>query len=95
MAYVNRAGVRQSKWTQYGLTSAKLVGLFAIFVAALFGPGTNAPLPDPNAKPLTTNINFAMILIMFAYGGWNDVVFVAAETHEPRRNIPRAPSAMR
>jgi basic amino acid/polyamine antiporter, APA family len=90
MAYINRAGVRQSKWTQYGLTSAKLVGLFAIFVAALFGPGTNTPLPDPNAKPLTTDFNLAMILIMFAYGGWNDVVFVAAETYEPRRNIPRA-----
>lgn len=90
MAFINRAGVRQSKWTQYILTSAKLIGLFAIFVAALFGPGTNVPLPDPSAKPLTMNLNLAMILVMFAYGGWNDVVFVAAETHEPRRNIPKA-----
>jgi APA family basic amino acid/polyamine antiporter len=90
MSAVNRAGVRQSKWTQYALTSAKLIGLFAIFVAGLVGPGTDAPLPDPTAPPRQVNINLAMVLIMFAFGGWNDVVFVAAETHQPRRNIPRA-----
>ncbi|MCC7085435.1 MAG: amino acid permease [Pirellulales bacterium] len=90
MSLVNRAGVKQSKWTQYGLTSAKLIGLFAIFVAALIGPGQNVPLPDLTLPPRSTNIHRAMILIVFAYGGWNDIVFVAAETHEPRRNIPRA-----
>lgn len=92
MSLVNRAGVKQSKWTQYALTSAKLIGLFTIFVAAMFGPGNNTMLPDPTlVKPVgLQSVQLAMIMIVFAYGGWNDIVFVAAETYEPRRNIPRA-----
>jgi amino acid transporter len=34
--------------------------------------------------------SLAMILVMYAYGGWNDSAFVAAEVRNPRRNIPRA-----
>jgi basic amino acid/polyamine antiporter, APA family len=93
MSLVNRAGVKPSKWTQYALTSTKLIGLFAIFVAALVGPGTNVLLPDPSKLPRTIDldsIQLAMILVVFAYGGWNDIVFVAAETYEPRQNIPKA-----
>ena len=32
----------------------------------------------------------AMILVLYAYGGWNDAVFVAAEVRQPHRNMPRA-----
>ena len=32
----------------------------------------------------------AMVLVLYAYGGWNDAVFVAADVREPRRNMPRA-----
>jgi amino acid transporter len=31
-----------------------------------------------------------MILVLYAYGGWNDAVFVAAEVQDQQRNIPRA-----
>jgi APA family basic amino acid/polyamine antiporter len=34
--------------------------------------------------------SLAMILVMYAFGGWNDSAFVAAEVRNPRRNIPRA-----
>jgi amino acid transporter len=32
----------------------------------------------------------ALILVLYAYGGWNDAAFVAAEVRDPRRNVPRA-----
>lgn len=32
----------------------------------------------------------ALILVMYAFGGWNDAAFVAAEVDQPRTNIPRA-----
>src|SRR5436853_332695 len=35
-------------------------------------------------------LSISLILVMFAYGGWNDAAFVAAEVRDPRRNIPRA-----
>jgi len=33
------------------------------------------------------SFGLAMILVLFAYGGWNEIAFVAAEVREPRRNI--------
>src|SRR5262249_61228377 len=32
----------------------------------------------------------AIILVLYAYGGWNDSAFVAAEVRNRRRNIPLA-----
>jgi amino acid transporter len=31
-----------------------------------------------------------MVFVLYAYGGWNDAAFVAAEVRHPRRNIPLA-----
>jgi APA family basic amino acid/polyamine antiporter len=31
-----------------------------------------------------------VILVLFTFGGWNEVAYVAAELHAPRRNILRA-----
>ena len=31
-----------------------------------------------------------MIFVLFTYGGWNEMAFVAAEVKEPRKNILRA-----
>ena len=31
-----------------------------------------------------------MILVLFAYGGWSEMAFVAAEVRNPRKNILRA-----
>ncbi|MEM7455057.1 MAG: amino acid permease [Planctomycetota bacterium] len=33
---------------------------------------------------------FAMVLIMFTYGGWNDIAFVAGEVKRPERNLVRS-----
>ena len=30
-----------------------------------------------------------MVLVMFTYGGWNDVSFVASEVKDPEKNILR------
>ena len=31
-----------------------------------------------------------MILILYAFGGWNEMAYVAAEVRNPHKNIPRA-----
>jgi amino acid transporter len=42
------------------------------------------------APPDWLSLALPMVLIMFAYGGWNDSAFVAAEVRNRRRNLPLA-----
>jgi amino acid transporter len=35
-------------------------------------------------------VGVALVLILYAYGGWGDAVFVAAEVRNLQRNVPRA-----
>jgi APA family basic amino acid/polyamine antiporter len=88
LSAVNAVGLRAGKWTQNVLTAAKLAGLVAIILAALTVPATNATASvSPGQGP---GISLALILVMFAYGGWADMSFVAAEVRDPGRNIFRA-----
>ena len=87
LSLVNLAGLRQGKWTQNILTTAKVCGLLLIFAAAVTAPAV--PTTDKTAVASDNmNIPLAFILVMFAYGGWNEVAFVAAEVRNAR-NLPR------
>jgi len=47
---------------------------------------------NPGAIPAPTSLSFglAMVFVLYAYGGWNDAAFVAAEVRDRRRNLPLA-----
>jgi len=81
----NVLGVGLSRRVQNALTAAKLVGLVALVVAGCLAP---APEPVPPGDRLG-GMGFALILVLYAYGGWNDAAFIAAEMREPQRNVPR------
>lgn len=89
LSVMNVLGVVLGKWVQNLLTVAKVVGLGAIIVSGL-GWGEAAPLADPPPAPFTGDPAIALILILYAYGGWSDAAFVAAEVKDTRRNLPRA-----
>lgn len=82
---LNVMGVREGKWTQNILTLVKALGLlFVVAVAAFAGPASPA---DPvEAIPLS----LAFIFVLFTYGGWNEMAYVAAEVKHPGKNIVRA-----
>ena len=83
---INVLGVQGGKWTQNLLTVAKAIGLMAIVVVAFIAPRTeSAAQPD---FPLPWSL--ALILVMFTFGGWNEMAYVAAEVKNPKRNIVRA-----
>jgi amino acid transporter len=66
------------------------VGLVAIVVAGFATSGTVDPwtvTPSDGGRPGWT---LAIVLVLYAYGGWNDAAFVAAEVRDINRNIPRA-----
>src|SRR5262245_56008453 len=86
LSVLNAVGLRAGTWTQNALTACKLAGLAAIVVTAL----TISPqLPLLTPRPIGS-LPLALILVMFAYGGWADMSFVAAEVRDPARNIFRA-----
>ena len=83
---VNVLGVRQGKWTQNLLTVVKALGLLMIVGVAILAPQTSRPAMSFDALPFSV----ALIVVLFTYGGWNEMAYVAAEVKDSDRNIVRA-----
>ena len=83
---INIVGVRQGKWTQNVLTVLKALGLLAIVGVAVASPQAAPSTQSVEPFPLS----LALIFVLFAFGGWNEMVYVAAEVKNPRKNIIRA-----
>ncbi len=90
LSLFNIVGVTPGKIVQNLLAAAKIIGLLLIVVAG-FGWAESSPTEWGSLDAATFGWSAgAMILVMYAYGGWNDAAFVAAEVRNPRRNIPLA-----
>jgi APA family basic amino acid/polyamine antiporter len=88
LTIINIIGVKEGKWTQNLLTTVKALGLLAIVGVAVI-----APRPTSSATAETVShlpLSLALIFVLFTYGGWNEMAYVAAEVKNPRRNIVRA-----
>jgi amino acid transporter len=98
LTVVNLFGLRTGKITQNLFTCAKVVGLSALAGAGLLIGQREALLTQAvelRDAALVTPANWsgwgmAMVFVLYAFGGWNDAVFVAAEVREPKKNLPRA-----
>jgi len=86
LTIINVLGVREGKWTQNLLTTAKFLGLLLIVGVALFAP--QGAKPTGAFEPIPASL--AMIFVLFTFGGWNEMAYVAAEVKNPDRNIVRA-----
>ena len=87
LSVINIMGVRQTKWTQNALTVIKIMGLGVLITVGLW-----APYEGPAEQPVTEAgaIPLALILVLYTFGGWNEMAYVAAEVKQPHRNISRA-----
>src|SRR5213593_335505 len=95
LTFVNWLGVRQGAGTQSLFTTAKVLGLLGLCVAAFTLPATGAATAMGGAPPAQSHgflqaLALAMISILFAYDGWTDSTYVAGEVVEPRRTLPIA-----
>ena len=87
LAAVNALGVTFGKGAQNALTVAKLLGLGGLVVA---GIGWGRPGAFAESAPAGEGgFGLAMILVLYAYGGWSHAAYVAAEVR-PRRHIALA-----
>jgi basic amino acid/polyamine antiporter, APA family len=41
-------------------------------------------------EPLDLSFALTMVLVFYAYGGWNEAAFIASEVKDPKRNVRRA-----
>jgi amino acid transporter len=97
LTFINAIGVRPGRIVQNALTTANIVGLTGIALIGLiwwlFALGVPAPVQQAaDNVPQSVELSFAltMVLVFYAYGGWNEAAFIAAEVKNPRRNVRRA-----
>jgi basic amino acid/polyamine antiporter, APA family len=93
LSFLNYMGVKQGSLVQVVLTTAKLVAVAAMILLIFIAGGTARrglpPSPAPSEIPII-DYGLAIAAGLFAFGGWHMVTYSAGETHDPKRNIPRA-----
>lgn len=99
LAGVNYVGVKPGAVTQNIFTVLKLAALAALIAAGLAAAhlggavsgGTAAVFAAPaGAGAVFRVVGYALVPILFTYGGWQQTNFIAEEIIEPERNLPRA-----
>ncbi len=88
LTIINILNVKAGKWTQNLLTLTKIGGLVAISIAGLMAPEVQ-PLPVEPEGFTWGGLQLALILVLFTFGGWNEMAYVAAEIKRPQQNIIR------
>jgi APA family basic amino acid/polyamine antiporter len=93
LSVTHYVGVKEGARVQGFLTSIIVVALLWIAVGGAFAP---RPPEAANAvgSPLTAltlaGMGTALVAIFWTYYGWNEIVAVAGEVANPRRNLPLA-----
>jgi amino acid transporter len=84
---VNIAGIRETKGTQNVLTVLEVAGVIAVIVVGILLVAP-APAPAPVAEPKAwmAGAPFAILLVLFTFGGWNEGAYISAELKD-RRNM--------
>ena len=86
-AAVNIAGVRKSIRLLAGLAVLKAVPLFIAAIAAI---ALTFPWPAPDPVPTLTEFETGLLIVFYAFVGFESAVIPAGETKNPSTNLPRA-----
>ena len=88
LTLVNATGVRQGKWTQNLLTTAKVLGLLVVFLVGIF---VIEPVEMAVNRPSPGGFQgLAMIFVLLTFGGWSEAAYLSAEVRDARRNMKKA-----
>lgn len=94
LTVANLAGVKWGAWIQNITVIAKLAALFVVVALGLFfTPTANGTEPTPSAivsGPSLVGFLAALVPTLFAFGGWQQALWMAGEIKNPQRNMPRA-----
>jgi amino acid transporter len=89
LSWLHSRSVRQGTRAQNLLAAAKVLGLISVIVAG-FAFGSSSPSPGPVETKLSFSPGFALVFVLFTFGGWNEISFVSAEMRDVQRNMLRA-----
>jgi APA family basic amino acid/polyamine antiporter len=94
---LNAMGTTLGKTTQNICTVAKITGLTGVVLAGVaVADWSHFAVAPPIAGESEggaagwQSFGLAMVFVLYAYGGWNDAAFVAAEVRDRQRNLPLA-----
>lgn len=97
LTIVNLFGVKIGEFMANLFTGAKLLGLLLIIGAGLFfarpeAAAANAVSDFAHTPPMSLYSAFAIAFVgvLWSYGGWQHASYLAGETQNPQRNVPRA-----
>ena len=88
LTLINLLGVRESRWTQNLLTIIKVAAVVFIAVVGWLSPGGASVASIDSVS--VSGVKLGMILVLYTYGGWHELSYVAGEIRNPRKNILRA-----
>ena len=80
---INVVGVRQAAWTVNMFTVAKLLPLLAVIVLGVFQLSSTVIATQAVSEPRWSD---AVLLLVFAYGGFESAIIAAGETKDPKRD---------
>ena len=92
LSFINYRGVRQGSALQTAVTLGK-VSAIVLLLAMVFAFGT--PAAKSTAATAAAPATFREFVLgvsaaLFAFGGWHMVTYMAGETRDPRKTIPKA-----
>jgi len=88
LTWINVCGIKQSSWVVNALTISKLAPLVIVIIVGVWfvDPVRFAAMPSVTQQQLSS----ALILLIFAYGGYEVTGVLAGEAANPRRDVPFA-----
>ncbi len=95
LTWLNSRGLREGSFLQNTFTAAKVTALLALVAAGLTSGQGSATHFSPLLPTAFNTVTLAAIAVamskaLFAYDSWNVVTFVAEQTRNPERTLPRA-----
>ncbi len=95
---INALGVKPGSRVLNIFVVLKVVALGVLIGAGLFLPAAGSPVAPAGTDSGAAGVGglpamalgAALIPVMFSFGGWQNVNYVAEEIREPRKNLPRS-----
>jgi amino acid transporter len=88
LATINLLGIRQAAIVSNAFTIGKLVPLIIFIAAGLFFLNPQAFVPG--AAPTSDKFSQSVLLLVYAFTGFEMATIPAGEVRDPQRNLPRA-----
>ena len=92
LTVMNYFGVQQGSRLSNIFSMTKIIGIAALILCGIFlspvSPATHVSTPIQHPENFVAALAFAMVGVLWSYGGWQYATFPAGETRNPSRAIP-------